>query len=365
MNARSLRQQLVQQGLSAYRLPLPTQVYFGVPTDIRIEGPPGHRSLCWSETERTSEWPERTDLKCLFQFAALADSDDEQDFLRFADRWGVLELCGHEAPYTHSHEPPAWDLTSDMRQKAAQVAASIQNPQQKDTLAETALAQVATTAPMSKGKRRLAEGSIDLLDLHRVSAWCEPKHSEPLDAWRAWAGRARAMLRITAHLNRQQDRHPSARTATPAAEWRPLYFDAEISEHADRSDWFAHERAKLAIALQQWTLLGRVTPTFIESSDGGVQLGFDAHGVFGALAAQLAALIATGEGVYACAACGAPWPSNRHPRTDREFYCEECRPEIALKWKREDAARRRSGQPPKRQLRFQRRQEGIPNGKTR
>jgi len=130
----------------------------------------------------------------------------------------------------------------------------------------------------------------------------------------------------------------------------------------DPAAWFALERAKLAMALQQWTLLGRVTPTFLDSPDGGVQLGFEAPGVFGALAAQLTALIATGEGVYACGACGAPWPSSRHPRSDREFYCEDCRPEMALKWKRNDAARRRSGKPPKRQLR-QRTQaeEGIVN----
>jgi hypothetical protein len=365
MNPRALRQQLAQQGLTAPRLTLPVLVYFGVAKDVAIEGPPDRRVLRWTENDETTPWPERTSLDCLYRFAALADSRDEEDFVQFATRWGVLELCRHDAPYSHNHEPPAWDFCTDLRQQAAQATQALWNPQREDLLASRALAQLAQLPP-DPGARRTLTGTFDPPDSAPIiSAWCEPTGSESLDAWRSWARRAQAMLRITAHLNRQRERHPDNRRAAPVEQWRHLYFPAavqEAAEHAAGADWFSAERLKLALVLQQWTLLGRVTPTFIDSPTGEVQAGLSAEGVFGALAAQLAAVISTGEGVYACSRCGAAWPSDRHPRSDREFYCDTCRPEMELKWKREDAARRRAGRPTKRQLRNRTNQEDSANG---
>lgn len=202
----------------------------------------------------------------LWAFVALADSDDGRDVLRFAERWGVLELCEHGKPYWHMGP----------------------------------------------------EGE---------PSTCQPIMREPLEAWRSYAQRARALLAVAAHVQQREPGH--------LEDWATFYgpelaADRPIGESAEVDGLYLTE------ALTGWLSLGRVGARAQWSEwRSRPELTVAAPTLFGAIARELAFQAGRVDGLYTCDGCGYPFSPARKPRAGERTWCIDCReagePERAAK----------------------------------
>jgi hypothetical protein len=289
-----------------------------VPQDIAL-----HRDrVCWRPSTPSPEFPgftyayaKRTPGPGLLeQFVGLSEASDE-DILRYARHWGVLVICRHGLPASHSED----------------------------------------CRPMTLSGRG------------RYVFW------EPLASWRYFAGHAKRVLEIAAAtyngqvaesaVTEQLFPMPPSATRSGAAPVvrrrrdkkfrldRPLYLLHErknIFEH-----WFAdilesgstglasrppgktqtltRQRAFVTYAVNCWLNWGRARPQIdwngptptIELTTGGI-LPMYADRLSGALALQLAYAVASSEGVATCFACGRFYTPVRRPAAGRRSFCPAC-----------------------------------------
>jgi hypothetical protein len=290
-----------------------------VPEDIELR----RDRLCWRPSKPSPAFPGFTYAYAkrtpgpgvLEQFVALSDAPDE-DILRYARHWGVLLICHHGLPASHSEDC----------------------------------------------------GPMTLPGRGRYVFW------EPIESWRYFARHAKAVLEMAAATYNGQvvDRAitdrlfpmpPSARRAGDPAPvvrrrrdekfWldRPLYLLHErknIFEHwlagipepgsteavrhpQGKGEMLTRQRAFVSYAVNCWLNWGRARPQMdwdgptptIELTTGGI-LPMYADRLSGALGLQLAYAVASSEGVATCFACGRFYTPVRRPAAGRRSFCPAC-----------------------------------------
>ncbi len=240
-------------------------------------------------------------------FMALADASDAA-VLRYARRYGVLRLCHHALPDFH-------DASFDVLHQ------------------------------------RPLQGKAGMLCVGRGG----PRFAESVDAWRAYAARARGLVAFALLLKDGASLDSRAARET----WVTAMFGgfdtaekaerlrAEVTDGAQRARLDTliedsrrdYERAlrdaptdtgvggsMVAEEVRRWTELGRI----------GVELDWNGSGfsaslrpqgtpsLFGALAAQLFRAVSSSS-LSLCTHCGALFQPSRKPASGRRSYCADCR----------------------------------------
>ncbi len=243
----------------------------------------------------------------LAQFARLADAD-EQHILDFASKWGMLNLCEHGMPGTHS----------------------------SGVVAELASDPWTTCSPMVAGD--------------------PPLVGEPTELWRQYAGQAGAFLDLADRVKRG--------LSTTMSDWDPLrslfpHFvlpDDRNSEHLRRVTTLPErgvigeirvvipqmKEARLALAygIRKWLRMAAVDVQF-DWRGPEPTLTFGGRSLFGALATMLAVGLSGSEGLLLCSHCRLPYSPARRPRGPRHF-CADCREDgVPQRYASQDYRRRK------------------------
>lgn len=247
----------------------------------------------------------------LEQFVKLAEAPAEA-IRDYARRWGVLQLCAHGLPASHtrgSHQretrvnftPPSDVLEGAVRRYGAQPAWLPHVGRALNAWADEA--GVFGCRPL-----RVSDG--DGLP-QRALFW------EPLDPWRLFARHALAILRIA-------DRLKEGRVGLPA-DWACIAGDASWS----RRQSVDGDRLALERLVNEWLVLGNVRPSMRWQSRS-VDVRLAGPNLFSVIALQLAFAVAGAEGLVVCSGCGAayaPTTANRkrRPKAGQNNYCPRCR----------------------------------------
>jgi len=264
--------------------------------------------LIWSqdfEDDRPEKDRGRLPGVGLLEDFALLDVLDDDDILKYARQWGVLEICKHGLPTSHNPDgcrplPTRraglnWEPLEDWRFWATQA---------------NRIMEVAAYTQMG----RLV--SID--DLFLLGEPDGPQSS----ARRRW-GRKRL---ITAQNVLTEYRKPRTTDASLTT--------AQLLEIQGLS---------LALAVDSWLDLGRVRPTLIWDSTGfrvDLAVGSSNNRLFGALALHLAYAVAGQVGVATCSACGKVYTPVRRPSSGRRCFCTACGPKAAWRLSKREKRRR-------------------------
>ena len=252
---------------------------------------------------------------CLWAFISLADETNVDAFVAFAQRYEILDLSPTQASSGSLYNGV---YTSRGRWQPCMVDGS--SPQQVDP------------------------------EARRQDVW----FWEPLDAWRAYACEARAMLGVAESLYDEAS-NKAANWPDIKAEWetvlKPFVSPPKFSEingeewneeHYRREN--ADRRGLLAHAVsQRWFAGAGLVPRLQWRQDNVPHITFDrggmarrrAHGdiaplswapspTFSILAAQLAAAITASDRLARCSQCGRVYlvpPEKKKPDLNRTHYC--------------------------------------------
>jgi hypothetical protein len=197
----------------------------------------------------------------LDSFIRLRTASDAE-ILKFARRWGVLELCAHVLPACHSKE----------------------------------------CLPMS----------------HGAKPYCEPTA-----AWRRHADLMYTSLYAASQVILGQSR--PAIDWEPVTGLLTNFRDAELFKRtglsAERSKLEAVLNVLSGDAGVRPVVRFQTTPPRVEFI-GGSRIGY---GLYGALVAQLMLACVASDGVEFCSSCGMPYAPSRRPNPARRKYCDTCR----------------------------------------
>jgi hypothetical protein len=221
----------------------------------------------------------------LEEFVALADAE-ENKYLEYACRWGLLELCKeHFAPTSHNHncEPIIPFRTT------------VLGPTEK--------------AFKEHLEKLLSEG-------------------EPLRAWRKYARYARALLNIAARLHTGE--------LGSDEDWKTLHFDragflgwnhAEKRKEKNFSD-INFEKSLVATGVNNWLESGGVQPKVSWKASRPI-VTFECPKPYGKLfanlAIQLMMAVSQVDAVAICSACGQSYMPRRRPKKNQRRYCPNCK----------------------------------------
>jgi len=217
----------------------------------------------WFDNDSSAPQEVRAQRGMLDSFIRLRAGSDEQ-ILKFARRWGVLELCTHVLPACHSPD----------------------------------------CQPMSCGDHR----------------YCEPP-----GAWRRHAAMMYTILTAASQVLQGKVRSPIDWECVTGL--FPHFRDARLFKRsgirAERQRVEAvlnilSEAAGVRPIVRFENAIPRVELI------GGFRLGC---GLYGALVAQLMLACVASDGVDFCSNCGMPYPANRRPNPTRRKYCQKCREE--------------------------------------
>lgn len=240
--------------------------------------------LVWRWEDKVKSTPLRREAQgfgLLVEFMNLADAPVET-VLAFARKWGVLEICKHGLPSTHS-------------------------PRHAD---------------ISYGR------------------WCFPfdytdtKHFyEPISYWHFYARQMRALLNIALRLKQ----------GVPGLveDWKVAHLlglDQKSEVEILGEDLFAElygsnvkdDRVFVLRMLDYWLSIGHVRPRLVWDDDK-CSVSFD-NTLFGMLAMQLMLEISSSGGIGFCHGCGKSYaPKRRRPKVGQRNYCPKCGRRAALR----------------------------------
>jgi hypothetical protein len=193
-------------------------------------------------------------------FSSSAGSDEE--IMKFARRWGVLELCVHVLPACHSQD----------------------------------------CLPMSYDKQR----------------YCEPP-----GAWRRHAGMMYTLLTLASQVLQGKVRSPIDWDCVTGL--FPHFRDAPLFQltglRAERQKLESVLNILSAAAGVRPIVRFENAIPRVELI-GGFRLGC---GLYGALVAELMLACVASDGVDFCSNCGMPYAPSRRPNHARRHYCQKCR----------------------------------------
>ena len=246
--------------------------------------------------QRDTRLIEPQEQEWIFEFSDLGSATPER-IERFAARYGPLRLCHHGLPASHirAHE-------------------------------------LSLVGPEEAEQHYWAHFGDRL------------GHREAISDWQRFARQAQAMLQL-ADLVRSENEVLSeeaqqfAETAWDRLEQvvpdRPeVSLTGQMSNRATPQtvgDW----RRVLILAVQTWLDWGNVRVAFVwEDEEPNVE--WHADNLFGALAKQLALVIARSDRFAVCTACRVPFATNRKPQAGRDPYCSdpECKRACRARYQR-------------------------------
>jgi len=231
----------------------------------------------------------------LDEFLRLADGTDNA-ILKFAQTWGVLELCGHNLPSCHE-----FSLGVPLR----------------------------LPAPRPVSERRRVWSPAD-------PRQCLPLRREPLATWRFFSAQAAALLNIAANLQRVR--------LGEDADWvKMLRAGVAPARSVDA------QKLCMQDMIEGWLRLGRVKPTIDDLTGALTWTGAD---LFGEFAVQIALAAKALDGQVLCVACGKVYQPKRLFVRRGFNYCtaDRCQREAAAGRAKRYRDRRRSGQVSVREL---------------
>lgn len=281
--------------------------------------------------------------RLLFEFADLADGQ-ATDFLRFARRYGPLDLCHHGKPATHV--PP--DVLDDLAE-----------PYDVDTYASDWRNYEMTRALHNLGESELVAFASDVLHLEisdrdapppepvefpdaLMSCRREPFADESLSIWAAYAREAGALIDILGDLAHSKP--------VPLDRWRPLAahtgepIEANLSDVPEpvgldrlsearqrqvkqklserRIALLNEQRPMIAWFVDRWIHLGGIRPRYTWGERGAVLDLVGPGGLFPALALQLADLLTDSRlAIVRCCECNRRYRPKRKLRPDQDNFC--------------------------------------------
>lgn len=255
-------------------------------------------------------------------FLRLADASPE-DVLRFAERWGVLELCRHDLPCSHT-----------LNAGAGKLAVEALVPAGGDVPSETYAGEC---------RKRMRAGWV----------------LEPLASWRRIASSFGAIVRIT---SAERLGKPSG-----AGDWEVLGGDrilvperapgrsAPMGLRARTGRFRRLDLRSLGLDPEQRILIvsgyiNSLIEGWLDLADtrlqyrwrpGGAELFVGTGGLFGALVVDLALAVGGSHGFAFCSSCSLPYVPGRQPSAGRRNYCGPCRREgVPLRDAKRDQRRR-------------------------
>lgn len=272
-----------------------------------------------------------TDRKMFDAFLALGDGkpdnrghDWAHRALAFAQQWGVIGVCEHGLPASHRSRHRV------MQTFWARGDGRWLEPGRHQRLLE--------------GDHRIVE-LLDDSDRHMDLAACSALDGEPLSLWLMLAEQARAIASAGAILRRGDpcdDEIAKVRSLSPAVAWwlpelkAPLMAGGQrwvfpggnevITTPLTRREALAGQRGFLAGVVEEWLNLADVSLTVAWDEDRPLHLGYNAQGLFGAIAVDLALMLSGMKGVWLCSNCGGPYSNRkRAPKTGCLHYCYLCK----------------------------------------
>jgi len=261
-----------------------------VPAEVDLS--PDMKSLRWTlNTEDSFVRTVAAQAGILESFTRLRDGPPES-IRDFARQWGILRICKHGLPATHSNSP--------------------------------------------YGSVYFGEDSSFVLNrypyCHALGATPpgDDKGHEPVSAWQFFARHAWALLNVIAKLNQDEEGR--------ASEWEILY---EHSHQGVGRD-LVQQRLDCAAIVNTWLRVADVTPKIgSELRGGGVDFArytiefatdiFRGSTLFSYIACQLmTALLGTDIGL--CAGCGEIYiAQERKPKRGQNNYCRDCGKKAAVR----------------------------------
>ena len=216
-------------------------------------------------------------------FVRLADASPD-NILAYARKWGTLGICRHDLPWTHS-------LSTQ--------GATFLRPGSEDWSAERAQT-VGFCSP-----RRLKEP-------WGLTKW------EPINAWREYAQRARALLNLIAAA--ELERPPSREDIQTAF---PTFQLAEWEWHGTQGIGLAQYVSGRCIS--DWLDISGVSLGLVWWEKSKPMLRLMEGGLFGAIGIALAMKAARSDGLAICSGCSTAYTPSRAPRSGQRNYCPDCR----------------------------------------
>ena len=314
--ARTLKQRLELAGAAT---PLEQAIVpreWLVPDMIELRG----ARVCWRPSQpapkflgRRPAYSKRVPGSGLLeQFVALGNASGE-DILRYARQWGVLGICPHGLPMSHDRrcmpmefpnrqaltfwEPvQSWQFFSRHAKAILEIAVATHNSE----IVESAAAQLLCRPPQPK--RRVVP--------HRVAVARRSALSD--------------LATLRAVLKEHQNEYL----------WEDPF--SVIDQHLSpvgrgsrKGNALERQRTLVTFAVNGWLEWGRARPHIvwngptpaIELTTGGF---LAADRLLGALALQLAYVVASSESVATCFACGRFYTPHRRPAAGRRSFCPDC-----------------------------------------
>jgi len=290
-----------------------------VPEDIALR----RDRLCWCPSKPSPEFPGFTYAYAkrtpgpgvLEQFVALSDAPDA-DILRYARHWGVLVICHHGLPASHSEncrpltlprrggyvfwEPiESWRYFARHAKAVLEMAAATYNGQVIESAITDRLFPMPPIAKRSGARAPSVRRRKDEKFRFDRSLYLLHERKNIFEHWLAGIPEPGPTKLAV---------HPSGNTKT-----------------------LTRQRAFVSYAVNCWLNWGRARPQIdwdgptptIELTTGGI-LPMYVDRLSGALALQLAYAVASSEGVATCFACGRFYTPVRRPAAGRRSFCPAC-----------------------------------------
>ena len=200
------------------------------------------------------------------------------DVLRFAQRYGILELCEHDQPIMYG-----------------------------------------------RGKCVLKDGSV-----------CRPRGWpglcwEPIDGWLRFVRQVKAVLAIAAALN-QGERPDPIHWANQA--WSNPESFLRNGKSKSKAG-LSYQRYLVSKAVGEWLQMGDVEPLFTWSRSGPA-IGFIGT-TCGSLAAQVMFTVSRSQALAVCSGCGQAYlREGKKPQRGRRNFCPACGETVASKLRKRD-----------------------------
>lgn len=206
-----------------------------------------------------------TSKEMLPAFCRLWDSPTE-NIREFATKYGVLEMCVHHLPHTHS--------------KRCEL------------------------------RFAMADGDLRAYD--------------PIEVWRTFSREADALLRIA---DRVLQGEPGRAEDWNLAFARHQAFYSLPADSPSKQT-MAMNRLNLGGLLNEWIQLGDVRPFLdwdLSERKPRFKLGGRFSGLFGALALQLTMAVLQAGGIAICSHCHNDYRTKRQPKRNQKNFCPQCR----------------------------------------
>jgi len=258
-----------------------------VPNEIKIDGD----RLLWDINGPCNQVRTRKDL--VLEFADLVSASNDS-VLKFAQKWGTLELCEHEKPATHN----------------------------------------LIYAPTNVSEHFVPQANVFC---------CYPTGSERIEIWLNYARQCHTFLSIAERL------HSGGKVRQE--EWGVLVDDLDLSGGVIDvgpafAEWLSNparsevQAFALGEFVNRWLELASVRPSFIwEDIKEPAHITFRTQSIgklFAAIAIQLMLAINMSDGPAICSSCAKLYFPERQPRTGEAHYCLSCGRRAAVR----DASRR-------------------------